>query len=74
MFAARAFWRPLTIPAAGYALIIYVTSVASGWHYATDGIVGAVLATAIYAWLARRARQSASPQGAREAAAKPALA
>jgi hypothetical protein len=74
MFAARAFWRPLTIPAAAYALIIYVTSVASGWHYATDGIVGAVLATAIYAWLARRARQSASPQGAAEAAAKPALA
>jgi hypothetical protein len=36
----------------------YVTSVASGWHYATDGIVGAALATAIYAWLARRARQS----------------
>ena len=58
MFAARAFWRPLTIPAAAYALVIYVTSVASGWHYATDGIVGAALATAIYAWLARRARQS----------------
>ena len=74
MFAARAFWRPLTIPAAAYALAIYITSVASGWHYATDGIVGAALATAIYAWIARRARQSTDPQDAAEAGAKPALA
>jgi len=58
MFAARAFWRPLTIPAAAYALVIYVNSVASGWHYATDGIVGAVLAAAIYAWLGKRAVSS----------------
>jgi hypothetical protein len=58
MLAARAFWKPLTIPAAAYASVIYVTSVASGWHYATDGVVGAVLATAIYGWLARRARQA----------------
>lgn len=58
MFAARAFWRPLTVPAAAYALIIYVNSVASGWHYATDGIVGAALAAAIYAWLSKRAGQS----------------
>ena len=57
MFAARAFWRPLFIPAAAYASIIYITSVASGWHYATDGIVGAALAAAIYAWLGRRTRQ-----------------
>lgn len=74
MFAARAFWRPLTIPAAAYALIIYVTSVASGWHYATDGIVGAVLAMAIYAWLAKRARQSANSDAAAESIAEPALA
>jgi hypothetical protein len=59
MFAAHALWRPLVFPAALYALIIYVTSVASGWHYATDGLVGAALAAAIYAWLCKRARQSA---------------
>ena len=47
-------WRPLVIPAAGYALIMWVTSIASGWHYATDGIVGAAFAAAIYAWLCRR--------------------
>ena len=75
MFAARAWWRPLTIPAAAYALVIYVTSVASGWHYATDGLVGAALAAAIYAWLARRARQTvgsndaAAPSGGRPAGA-----
>lgn len=72
MFAARAFWRPLTIPAAVYASIIYVTSVASGWHYATDGIVGAVLATAIYAWLSKRARQSPNSQAA-DSIGEPAL-
>ena len=58
MFAARAFWKPLTIPASIYAALIYVTSVASGWHYATDGIVGAALATAIYYSLAKWARGS----------------
>lgn len=64
MFAARALWRPLTIPAAAYAMAIYVTSVASGWHYATDGIVGAALATCIYAWLSRRTRQTSETDGA----------
>ena len=59
MFAARALWRPLVVPAAVYALIIYVTSVASGWHYATDGLVGAALAAGIYVGLCWRARQLA---------------
>lgn len=59
MFAARAFWRPLVVPAALYALAIYITSVASGWHYATDGVVGAAMAVAIYGWLCKRSRQSA---------------
>ena len=62
MFAARAFWRPLVVPAAAYAFIIYVYSVASGWHYATDGIAGAVFATAIYAWLSRRAGQAVAAE------------
>jgi membrane-associated phospholipid phosphatase len=70
LFAARALWRPLVIPAAVYALIIYVYSVASGWHYATDGVIGAALAALIYGWLAKRARQSGS-QDQVGAAAKP---
>jgi hypothetical protein len=73
MFAARAFWRPLTIPAALYALLIYVYSVGSGWHYATDGIVGAALAVAIHAWLSKRARQPAKADGSIEAAPAGAL-
>jgi len=60
MFAARAFWRPLALPAALYALAIYVYSVASGWHYATDGLVGAALAALICALLTRHSRQSES--------------
>ena len=60
MFAARALWRPLVVPAAAYALVIYIYSVASGWHYATDGIIGAALAILIYGWLSKRARQSVS--------------
>lgn len=56
-FAARAIWRPLVVPAVLYALVIYITSVASGWHYATDGLVGAALATATCLWLSKRARQ-----------------
>ena len=71
MFAARAFWRPLAIPAAAYALIIYINSVASGWHYATDGIVGGVLAAATCLWLAKREAGPASPalEGSRPAGA-----
>lgn len=70
MFAARALWRPLIVPAVAYALVIYIYSVASGWHYATDGLIGAALAILIYGWLAKRARQSAS-QDEVGAAAKP---
>jgi hypothetical protein len=47
VFAARAIWRPLAVPAALYALTIWMASIASGWHYALDGIVGAALASAI---------------------------
>jgi hypothetical protein len=74
MFAAHALWRPLVIPAAIYALIIYVYSVASGWHYATDGLVGAALAAAIYAWLSKRARRSGDAIGEIEPAPAGALA
>jgi len=54
-------WRPLVVPAAAYAVIIYIYSVASGWHYATDGLVGAALAAAIYASLSKRAQLPARP-------------
>ena len=63
LFAAYGLWRPLAIPAAFYVLIMWVTSIASGWHYATDGIVGAVLATAIFAGFCRLAKRSALSAG-----------
>ncbi len=62
VFAAHALWRPLAVPAAIYALLIWAASIASGWHYATDGVVGAVAAASIY-WslLRRQVRRSAEP-------------
>jgi len=53
VFAAYSLWRPLAIPAIFYALGEWATSIASGWHYALDGMVGAVLGITIYAWLLR---------------------
>jgi hypothetical protein len=61
VFAARAVWRPLVIPAACYAAVIYIYSVASGWHYATDGMVGAALAVAIHGWMVKWARRAEHP-------------
>jgi hypothetical protein len=63
VFAARALWRPLVVPAACYAAIIYIYSVASGWHYATDGIVGAALAGAIYGWMVKWGQRSQDAAG-----------
>jgi hypothetical protein len=37
-----------TIPAAVLSLFIYASSIALGWHYATDGIVGAAGAAACF--------------------------
>jgi hypothetical protein len=54
VLAARALWRPLMIPAIIYALVIWAASIASGWHYALDGMVGAVIAVAVVRLLSRR--------------------
>jgi hypothetical protein len=48
VFAARAIWRPLTIPAVAYLLLLWAASMASGWHYASDGVVGAMVALLAY--------------------------
>jgi len=57
VLAARSIWRPLAIPAAFYAIILWAASIASGWHYATDGLVGAVIAIGAYALAQRLVRQ-----------------
>ena len=63
--AARALWKPLTIPAIAYALVIYGASVSSGWHYATDGLVGLLVTLGAYrlcaAWSDRSVSQRAAP-------------
>jgi len=46
--AAFRLWRPLAIPAGVYALGIWAASIASGWHYATDGLAGAILAIVFF--------------------------
>jgi hypothetical protein len=69
LFAAYRLWRPLAIPAAAYVVIMWVTSIASGWHYATDGIVGAALATAIFAGLCKWSKRSDRAAGEAEPAA-----
>lgn len=48
-WAAIAFYRTRVFPLAiGLALYIFGASIVTGWHYATDGIVGAVLALLTY--------------------------
>jgi hypothetical protein len=50
VFAVRAIWRPLMPLAILYAIILWAASIASGWHYASDGIVGAGIAIVAF-WL-----------------------
>jgi hypothetical protein len=56
VFAAQAVSRFLFVPALVYAAAIYMTSVASGWHYATDGVFGGAAAILIYVALSYLAR------------------
>lgn len=44
VLAAHSLWKPLALPAGLYALIVWCASIASGWHYALDGLVGAAIA------------------------------
>ena len=48
VIAARAIWAPLAVPAAIYALLIWLASITSGWHYATDGLVGLLVVAICY--------------------------
>jgi len=64
VFAAHALWRPLAVPAGIYALVIWAASIASGWHYALDGLIGAIVAIGIYTMLLRRhAKRQVDPVG-----------
>jgi hypothetical protein len=60
MFAARAIWKPLTVPALLYVLVIWAASIASGWHYMTDGLVGVLVACAAHALMVRLAKRGPS--------------
>lgn len=53
VLAARTIWRPLAFPMAIYAALLWAASIASGWHYATDGLVGAAVALVCYALAGR---------------------
>lgn len=50
VIAVRQFARAWTIPAIVVAVLIYLLSIGLGWHYAVDGLVGAVAAYVI--WMA----------------------
>ncbi|HEX6218397.1 MAG TPA: phosphatase PAP2 family protein [Sphingomicrobium sp.] len=52
--AAWRLWRPLALPMALYALGIWAASIASGWHYFTDGLAGGIIALACFHVAARR--------------------
>lgn len=46
--AIAAFAPRLKIPAVGFAALIYLMSIALGWHYAVDGLVGSASAAGCY--------------------------
>ena len=57
VIAARAVWAPLAIPAGIYALLIWLASITSGWHYATDGLVGLLVVAACHHLVVRAPRR-----------------
>ena len=56
VIAARAIWKPLVVPAAIYAGFVWLASIASGWHYATDGLVGGLVVFVCYQAVVRQRR------------------
>lgn len=61
--------RILGLLAGIYALVILVTSVNLGWHYASDGVVGIIVISLIWwgtgrfvDWLEEREQRTAAPQ------------
>lgn len=60
LFAAWRIWKPLAAPALVYVLVIWGASIASGWHYATDGLAGILIACASQAVMVRLARRRAT--------------
>ena len=58
--AISTFARGFAVPAKLFALLIFLMSIALGWHYAADGLVGAAAALcchrALLAWFRREAR------------------
>lgn len=62
-FAAYALWKPLVVPAVIYAILVWAASIASGWHYAIDGIVSLALVTCVHAVVAARTLIAADSSG-----------
>lgn len=48
IIAAHAFMTRLLVPVALAGMLIFLLSVALGWHYAVDGVIGAAAALACY--------------------------
>ena len=63
--AIHVFARWLTLPATVFAAMIFLMSIALGWHYAIDGIVGAAATLGCYFTLLPRFRERywMKPQG-----------
>ena len=77
LFAIAGFraHRLIGLSLTGFALLIWIGSVYLNWHYAIDGIVGAVGAIAIWygsGWVVDRALSRADTRRPRPAAAAPA--
>lgn len=72
VMAVWVFARRWTAPIAGSAVLIFLLSISLSWHYAVDGIAGALLTVAIYAALARAYGRTAPGSAPRFAAAPPA--
>ena len=53
VMAIYIFARRWLAPVAGAAILIFLLSISLGWHYAVDGVVGAVLTIVIYSTVGR---------------------